>query len=88
MDFVHHSRHVKVCVITTSYETMGNCYMQIHKGKYLRLSIPYTFISSASRNTEANIRPIEIKQLNKILTQIFAELRAFAGKLRYLQEVD
>lgn len=69
---------------------MGNCYMQIHKGKYLRLHIytPYTFISSASRNTEANIRPIEIKQLNKILTQILAELRTFAGKLRYLQEVD
>lgn len=68
MDFVAQSIHVKVCVIPAKYETMGNCCMQIHKGKLLRLSIPYTFIPSASRNTEANIRRIEIKQLNKNLT--------------------
>lgn len=70
MDFVLQIIHVKVCVITTNFETMGNCYMQIHKGKYLRLSLPDAFISSASRNTEANTTPIKIKQVNKILTQI------------------
>lgn len=68
MDFVLQSIHVRVCVIPAKYETMGNCCMQIHKGKYHRLPIPYTFIPSASRNTEANIRPTEIEQLNKILT--------------------
>jgi len=70
MNFVTQSIHVKVCVIPAKYETMGNCYMQIHKGKYLRLSVPYIFNPSVNQNTEANIREIEIKKLNKTLTHI------------------